>query len=96
MSAFLTVDEFAAELGVSTKTIRRRIDKGYLYASQAGGKNHAIRIPCGELERLKTGAQPDGCAPVLRGGDVEEEKQTKKSFSGPKPRWQCRRGLAGS
>jgi len=92
LSAFLTVDEFAAELGVSTKTIRRRIRKGDLYASQSGGKNHAIRIPRGELERLETGAQPDGCAPVLRGVDGDEEKQSKQSLPGPKPRWQRRRG----
>lgn len=54
--------------------------------------NAGIRIPRGELERLKTGAQPDGCAPVLRVNDVDDEKQTEQSLPGPKPRWQRRRG----
>lgn len=93
-SAFLSVDEFAAELGVSTKTIRRRISNGDLYVSQTGGKHHVIRIPRGELERLKTGAQPDGCAPVLRGDDGDDEEQIKQPLSGPKPAWQRRRGSA--
>ena len=96
LPAFLSVNEFAAELGLSTKTIRRRISSGDLYASQTGGKNCAIRIPRGELDRLKTGAQPDGCAPVLRGDDFEDEKQTKQPLPGPKPGWQRRPGLSGS
>lgn len=91
-SEFLTVEEFALAYGVSTKTVYRRIRSGVLYASQPGGKNHCIRIPREELERQKTGVWLDGRTPVLRGGDTEEEKQTKESLPGPKPRWQRRRG----
>ena len=90
-SEFMKVKEFALAYGVSEKTVWRMVKSGAVYSVQPGGPNHARRIPCEELERLKTGARPDGRAPVLRGVDAEEEKQIKHSLPGPKPRWQRRR-----
>ena len=41
---YLTVAEASAELGVSPKTIRRKIAAGQLPAVQLGGSGAAIRI----------------------------------------------------
>lgn len=52
---FLTVAETAAQLGVSEKTIRRRIASGELQAVQLGRPGAAIRIDAAELERFVYG-----------------------------------------
>jgi len=49
-SGFRTVAECAAFLGVSEKTIRRRLADGSLRKAPLGGR--AIRIPVSELHRL--------------------------------------------
>ena len=50
LTRFLTIDEAAALLGVSTRTIRRRLKDGSLRKALLGGR--AVRIPASELNRL--------------------------------------------
>ena len=50
LTRFLTIDEAAALLGVSTRTIRRRVKDGSLRKVLLGGR--AVRIPASELDRL--------------------------------------------
>ena len=53
MSDFLSIKEFAAELGVHHMTIRRCIARGRINAIRVGGINKSIyRIPKSELQRL--------------------------------------------
>ena len=53
--AFFTVDEMAALLGVSHKTIYRRLEDGLIRRAPLGGRT--IRIPASELDRL-SGIEP--------------------------------------
>ena len=46
----LTVQEVAARLGVSEKTVRRRIADGLLPAVQLGHYRHALRVDAAELD----------------------------------------------
>ena len=48
---FLTIAEVAALLGVSTKTVRRRLRDGSLRKAPLGGR--AVRIPASELDRME-------------------------------------------
>ena len=50
LTRFLTIDEAAALMGVSTRTIRRRLKDGSLRKALLGGR--AVRIPASELNRL--------------------------------------------
>jgi excisionase family DNA binding protein len=50
LAPFLTVEEVAAQLGVSTKTIRRRLKDGTIRRAPLGGR--AVRIPASEIARL--------------------------------------------
>jgi excisionase family DNA binding protein len=49
----LTIDEVAARLGVTRRTVERKIQRGEIPALQLGGPRTAIRIrvPADELER---------------------------------------------
>lgn len=60
---FLTIDDLAACLGVSTRTIRRWVAAGSLQKAPLGGRT--VRIPINELHRLmgvptRSEAMPDG------------------------------------
>ena len=46
----LTVQEVAARLGVSEKTVRRRIADGLLPAVQLGRYRHVLRIDSAQLD----------------------------------------------
>lgn len=59
MDIQLTIEQVAKRLQVSTKTVRRMIDSGDLYAVKAGGQ---IRIPPESLESLPP-ARPHRNAP---------------------------------
>jgi excisionase family DNA binding protein len=53
MNDFLTIKEFAYELGVHHQTIRRCIKRGRITAIQVGGiKKSIYRIPRSELQRM--------------------------------------------
>jgi excisionase family DNA binding protein len=53
MNDFLSIKEFAAELGVHHATIRRGIARGRINAIHVGGiKKSIYRIPRSELQRL--------------------------------------------
>jgi excisionase family DNA binding protein len=47
----LTIDEVADRLGVTRRTIERKIEQGVILAYQLGGPRTAIRIPADELEQ---------------------------------------------
>jgi excisionase family DNA binding protein len=47
----LTIDEAAERLGLSRRTVQRKIASGEIPAFQLGGKGTAIRIDERELER---------------------------------------------
>jgi excisionase family DNA binding protein len=66
---FLTIDELAANLGVSTRTIRRRLADGSLCKAPLGGRS--VRIPLRELPRL-LGNDSDGMGPVSLESEVHE------------------------
>jgi excisionase family DNA binding protein len=51
VAQFLTVSEAAALLGVTHKTVRRKIREGELPATQLGGPGSHIRIPRAALEQ---------------------------------------------
>lgn len=52
-SSFLSIKEFAAELGVHHMTVRRCIARGRITAIQVSGVKKSIyRIPRSELQRL--------------------------------------------
>lgn len=52
-SDFLTLLEAAAVLGVSTKTVRRRIEQGHLPAFRLTG-SRLIRVERADVEKLLT------------------------------------------
>jgi excisionase family DNA binding protein len=52
----LTIDEVAARLRMSAKSIRRRIKDGVIRAAPTGGR--LVRISSNELLRLTTGDPP--------------------------------------
>lgn len=51
MTRFLSIPEAAALLGVSARTVRRRLKDGSLRKAALGGR--AVRIPARELDRLE-------------------------------------------
>jgi excisionase family DNA binding protein len=51
---FHTVEEVARTLGVSSKTVRRRIEDGVILKAPMGGR--LVRISSAELQRLAAGA----------------------------------------
>ena len=51
LARFLSIDEAAALLGVSARTVRRRLKDGSLRKAALGGR--AVRIPARELDRLE-------------------------------------------
>jgi excisionase family DNA binding protein len=53
MEKLLTVDETAEILGVSTKTIRRRVSDGTIRKASIGGR--AVRISAAEIARICAG-----------------------------------------
>jgi excisionase family DNA binding protein len=55
----LTVEEVAARLRLSPKTVRRRIADGELPAVQLGGPGHALRIPASAFEDPAERRAPD-------------------------------------
>ena len=66
---FLTIDELAANLGVSTRTIRRRLADGSLCKAPLGGRS--VRIPLRELHRL-LGNDSGSVEPVRPESEVHE------------------------
>ncbi len=54
---FFTVAEAAVLLGVSQKTIRRRIRSGHIRKAAIGGR--AVRIPASEIARIASGRAPE-------------------------------------
>ena len=66
---FLTIDELAECLGVSTRTIRRRLADGSLRKAPLGGRS--IRIPLRELHRL-LGNDSGSVEPVRPESEVHE------------------------
>lgn len=63
--AFLTIDEVATLLGVSTRTVRRRLKGGTLRRAPLGGR--VVRIPASELNRLAGGPDQSSSAEVADG-----------------------------
>ncbi len=60
---FITVEQMAAYLGVSTKTIRRRLAEGTIKKAPLGRR--LIRIPASELDRLDGSEQPSSIEDFL-------------------------------
>lgn len=50
-NSYLTIDEFAALLGISSRTVRRRLKNRSLRKVALGGR--VVRIPASELDRLE-------------------------------------------
>lgn len=60
MEAHLTVQEAAETLGMSTKTIQRRIERGTVESFRRDGRR---LIPAVEVERLRQAENPNGGGP---------------------------------
>jgi excisionase family DNA binding protein len=83
--AFCSVAEAAAWLGVSTITVRRRIDDGTLPRIQLGGKGCSVRIPAealSQLARTKTNVNEES---VSEAKPVVGQRIPK--LPGPVPKW---------
>jgi excisionase family DNA binding protein len=65
LPVFHTIDEVARTLGVSCKTISRRIRDGVIQTAPIGGR--LVRISSSELQRLAAGAP---FRPRVHGGEV--------------------------
>jgi excisionase family DNA binding protein len=65
LPVFHTIDEVARTLGVSCKTIGRRIRDGVIHKAPMGGR--LVRISSSELQRLAAGAL---FRPRAQGGEV--------------------------
>jgi excisionase family DNA binding protein len=66
---FLTIDDLAECLGVSTRTIRRRLADGSLCKAPLGGRS--VRIPLHELHRL-LGNDSGGVEPASSESEANE------------------------
>ncbi len=63
VDGFLTVPEVAAVLGISEKTVRRRLRAGLLRKAALGGR--IVRVPAAELVRLADTAIPQDGANTI-------------------------------
>jgi excisionase family DNA binding protein len=62
----LTLDEIASTLGLSRRTVERRVKAGEIPALQLGGPRTAIRVPADELDAWLE-SEPQDAASWLRG-----------------------------
>lgn len=77
MATFLTIDEVASILGVSTKTVRRRLADGSLHKAPLGGR--AVRISASEIDRLLLG-EPVSGPPELAPGEGNKNSALDQSI----------------
>ncbi|HWL10823.1 MAG TPA: excisionase family DNA-binding protein [Planctomicrobium sp.] len=75
---YLSVEEFAARVGFSVPTVRRRIQDGSIRVWQPGGPGTRLSIPLSETERLLQESALPVKTPVSR---------SPKPLSGRTPRW---------
>ena len=96
MIRFVTIKDIANLLNCSTKTVRRKVDKGVIPAIQPDGPGTLLRFEVDEVLRaVKPPAGPSE-AKAQTGSLVtpNKRKQTpsagsnKKKLSGPKPKWE--------
>ena len=80
MPSFVTTAEAAEILGVSPRTIRRRIQDGSLRKAPLSGR--AVRIPTAELSRLAYAEAPSSRANEANIGDDAEA-----CLRGQNPSW---------
>ncbi|WP_437191160.1 hypothetical protein [Planctomicrobium sp. SH527] len=79
----ISVKDFAARVGFSTPTVRRRIKDGSIRICQPGGPGTRLSIPLTELTRLFE--QPSDAATATKTGP-----SSHKPIAGPAPKWKQR------
>ena len=80
IAAWLTVEQFVAESGLSPATVRRRIKDGSLPVLQPGGKRTAVRVSRAALEPSRITSAPMELAPF-------EPQVSQKQPAHRQPRW---------
>lgn len=81
MKKLINIQELAKVLGVSVKTVRRRIAGGKIPAIQTGGQGTALRFDLDEVMRAVKSLQVESAATDLS----RESKSTR--LPGPTPKW---------
>src|SRR5690606_20235405 len=76
----VSIDEFAARVGFSVPTVRRRIRDGAIRICQPGGPGTRLSIPLSELTRLLEQTSDAGTATNAR-------PSARKPIAGPQPKW---------
>lgn len=96
---YLTPRDFATAVGISPKTVQRRLKAGQLPAMQPGGPNTAWLIDYDAFAAAFSAAPAQHAAgnDEMAGGDaadltqarsaLEEQDQVTTQISGPRPRW---------
>lgn len=81
---YLSPIQLAERLCLSKSTIRRRLHDGTIKKIQPGGRNHGIRIPISEVERLEREAPHGG---LFSGGNADRTRSEQTHPRGRRPRW---------
>ncbi|WP_437193700.1 hypothetical protein [Planctomicrobium sp. SH527] len=79
----ISVNDFAARVGFSVPTIRRRIKDGSIRICQPGGPGTRLSIPLSELTRLLAQIPDAATATKTR-------PSSHKPIAGPAPKWKQR------
>lgn len=82
----LTVEEAAAKLRVSERTVRRLVATGRLRVVQPGGPGHALRVPADELFRDVSGEPFPAHGPTERGDLSSARAVDSPAPAGPERR----------
>jgi excisionase family DNA binding protein len=85
-TSFFTVAQFAAHLGLSDKTLRRRIREGSLPYFQPGGPKTKILIPADALHQ-RADIPLSGREITPNQAEPFNEQEPRPALPGPKPRW---------
>ena len=98
MKQHVTIKEIARLLDCSTKTVRRKVDKGLIPAIQPGGQGTHIRFDVDDVIRAVKEISPTKSSPIANAKSAGgEEHNDSKRRPGPPPKWkqklkQVRRG----
>ena len=82
MNRHVTIKEVAKVLDCSTKTVRRKVDKGLIPAIQPDGKGTHLRFDIGDvLKAVK------GIIPVFEAAESQIVPPETDKLPGPEPKW---------
>ena len=96
MNQFVTIKDIANLLNCSTKTVRRKVDKGVIPAIQPDGPGTLLRFEVGEVLRaIKSPSEPSEAEAQTVSLVTPSKRKQKppagsndKKLSGPIPKWE--------